>query len=72
MQGYAIRQRESKAGLEEREGLFLKNEFVVPVLTVILTLISLLQDVNDQVCRKLLLNCMTGGVKGMHARSWKG
>ena len=72
MRGYAIGQRESKAGLEEKGDLFLKNTFVMPVLTAILTLMSVLQDVNMEVSRKLFLNCMTGGVKSMHARSWEG
>ena len=72
MQGYAIGQRESKAGLEEKADLFLKNEFVMPVLTGILRLMPVLQDVNGEVSRKLLLNYMTGGVKSMHVRSWEG
>ena len=72
MQGYAIGQREKKAGLEEKADLFLKKEFVMPVLTGILRLMPVLQDVNGEVSRKLLLNRMTEGVKSMHVRSWEG
>ena len=72
MQASAIGQKESKTGLEEKADLFLKNEFVMPVMTGILRLMLVLQDVNGEVCRKLLLKSMTRGLKSMHARSWEG
>ena len=48
-----------------------KHKFGLRVLAGDLRFMFVLQDVNGQVSR-IFLNCRTGGVESMHARSWKG